>query len=209
MASRRLGVDWDMDFDEGPVYAPGPGDALFTATQRRVLALLYDGRGAAYSIRQLIGISQGGSGAVQREVAKLAACGLLTVDRVGKQKRYRANPEAPVHDELRSIVRKTAGIATPLRAALAPLADRLVLAVAWEDGCDVDLLLAGDLRYGEVYEVLGPLTDSLRRRIDPTIVTPHALMVGGLRGDPATRRLRKEPGICLVGAYTALARLLA
>ena len=55
----------------------------------------------------------------------LGAGGLLTVEHVGNQKRYRANPDAPIHDELVSIVRKTFGLATPLQDALSPLAGQI------------------------------------------------------------------------------------
>ena len=100
-------------------------DALFTATQQRVLGCLFGQPGRSYSVSELINTTGAGSGAVQRELARLAGSGLLTVEHVGKQKLYRANPDSPIHDELAAIVRKTFGLAMPLREALAPLADRL------------------------------------------------------------------------------------
>ncbi len=100
-------------------------DALFTATQQRVLACLFGEPRRTYSISELIQTTGAGSGAVQREVARLAGSGLLLMEQIGNQKRYRANPDAPIHDELAAIVRKTFGLAGPLREALAPLADRL------------------------------------------------------------------------------------
>src|SRR3546814_7302876 len=75
------------------------------------------------SVSELIQATGAGSGAVQREVARLAGSTLLTVEQVGNQKRYRANPDNPIHDELVGIVRKTFGLATPLREALASLGD--------------------------------------------------------------------------------------
>ena len=94
--------------------------ALFTTTQQRVLACLFGESGRSYAVNELIQATGAGSGAVQRELARLAGSGLLTVEHVGNQKRYRANPDAPIHDELVSIVRKTFGLAEPLREALAP-----------------------------------------------------------------------------------------
>lgn len=82
-------------------------DALFTTTQQRVLARLFGGPGSSYSVRELIQATGSGSGAVQRELARLSGSGLLLVQQVGNQKRYRANPDAPIHDEIVSIVRKT------------------------------------------------------------------------------------------------------
>ena len=96
-------------------------DALFTQTQQRVLGCLFGQPGRRFGVSELIQTTGAGSGAVQRELARLAGSGLVTVERRGNQKLYRANPDSPIHDELAAIVRKTFGLATPLRDALAPL----------------------------------------------------------------------------------------
>src|SRR5690606_17541454 len=130
-----------------------------------------------FSVSELIQSTGGGSGAVQRELARLSGAGLLLVDTVGNQKRYRANPGAPIHDELVSIVRKTFGLAEPLREALAPLADRISNAFVYgsiarrEDTAhsDVDLMVVSeDLGYPEVMASLHPLIERLGRQINPT-----------------------------------------
>ena len=86
-------------------------DALFTRTQQRVLSLLFGEPGRALGVGELIQMTGAGSGAVQRELARLAGSGLLSTELVGNQKRYRANPDSPIHDELVAIVRKTFGLA--------------------------------------------------------------------------------------------------
>lgn len=94
-------------------------DALFTHTQQRVLGALFGAPGRSFSVSELIHCTGAGSGAVQREVARLAGSGLLTIESVGRQKRYRSNPNSPIHDELVSIVHKTLGLTlqrTPLLA---------------------------------------------------------------------------------------------
>ena len=40
-------------------------------------------------------------GAVQRELARLEAAGLVTASRIGKQKHDQANPASPIFSELR------------------------------------------------------------------------------------------------------------
>lgn len=89
-------------------------DALFTRTQQRVLGCLFGQPGRSFSVNELIHTTRAGSGAVQRELARLAGSGLVAIEHVGNQKRYRANPDSPVHDELVSIVRKTLDL-TPQR----------------------------------------------------------------------------------------------
>lgn len=91
-----------------PLYAATSlPDALFTTTQQRVLARLFCSPGVSLSVSELIEATGAGSGAVQREVARLVGSGVLAVDRIGRQKRYRANPDCPIHHELVAIVGKT------------------------------------------------------------------------------------------------------
>lgn len=44
-----------------------------------------------------------GSGAVQRELQRLAESGLVTVTYIGNQKHYQANRASPIFEELRNI----------------------------------------------------------------------------------------------------------
>lgn len=87
----------------------GIADALFSATQQRVLALLFGQPERSFFTNELIGLVGAGSGAVQREVRRLVESGLVTVTRLGSQKHYQANPAAPIFEELRGIVTKTLG----------------------------------------------------------------------------------------------------
>jgi hypothetical protein len=95
-------------------------DALFTKTQQRVLAVLFGQSQRSFYANEIIGLAGSGSGAVQRELARLEAAALVTVRRIGNQKHYQANHAAPIFEELRGIVLKTFGVAAVLRAALQP-----------------------------------------------------------------------------------------
>jgi DNA-binding MarR family transcriptional regulator len=64
------------------------GDALFSSTQQRVLGLLFGQPNRSFYANELIALAGSGSGAVQREVKRLAESGLVTVVRMGKQKHY-------------------------------------------------------------------------------------------------------------------------
>jgi hypothetical protein len=82
-------------------------DALFTRTQQRVLGLLFGHPSRSYYATELIALAGAGSGAVQRELARLLGSGLITVRPIGNQKHYQANSESPLFHELRSIAQKT------------------------------------------------------------------------------------------------------
>lgn len=189
-------------------------DALFTRTQQRVLACLFGQPGRSYSVSELIQDTGAGSGAVQRELARLAGSGLLAVARVGNQKRYRANPESPIHDELAAIVRKTFGLANPVREALAPLADGIVAAFVYGSmargqdtaSSDIDLMLVSDtLAYGDVMGLLHPVMARLGREINPTIYTRSELRKRIDAGNSFVTRVLQQPRIWLIGGERDLA----
>lgn len=191
-------------------------DALFTATQQRVLGCLFGEPGRTFSISELIQTTGAGSGAVQREVARLSGSGLLLMEQMGNQKRYRANPEAPIHDELAAIVRKTFGLAAPLREALAPLADRLHVAFVYGSvakgsdtaSSDIDLMLVSDdLTYPEVMTALHPVIERLGREINPTLYTPADLRKRIAAGNSFITRVLAVPNTWLVGSENAIAAL--
>ena len=63
-------------------------DALFTTSRQRVLALLFGQPARSFCASELIERTDSGSGAVQRELKRLASSGLATVKRIGNQKHY-------------------------------------------------------------------------------------------------------------------------
>lgn len=156
----------------------GIADALFSATQRRVLALLFGQPARSFFTNELIGLVGAGSGAVQREVRRLVDSGLVTVTKLGSQKHYQANPAAPIFEELRGIVTKTLGPAEALRDALAPLGDAVRLALVYGSVAkgsdtahsDIDVLIVSDaLTLEQVYAALTPVEQQLGRRVSPTL----------------------------------------
>src|SRR5512146_3037576 len=90
-------------------------DALFTTTQQRLLGLLFGRPGEYFFVRELIERTGSGSGAVQRELVRLVEGGLVRAVPLGKRKRYEANRDSPIFQELRSLVTKTTGLADPLK----------------------------------------------------------------------------------------------
>jgi len=93
--------------------AIGLADALFSGTQQRVLGLLFGQPERSFYATELIALAGAGSGAVQRELARLAQSGLVTVQPLANRKHYRANPASPIYTELCAIARKTIAAAEP------------------------------------------------------------------------------------------------
>ena len=156
-------------------------DALFTSTQRRVVALLFGQPDRDFFVTEIITLVGAGRGAVQRELARLARSGLAVVSQAGNRKYYRANRDSPLFDEICSIVRKTVSVEVSIRGALEPLADRLALALLFGSvvrqtdtaASDIDLLLVSDeLTLEMIYTALAPVEKLLGRRVNPTVYTP-------------------------------------
>ena len=183
-------------------------DALFSGTQQRVLGLLFGQPERSFYATELINLAGVGSGAVQRELASLSQSGLVTVKPVGNQKHYQANPASPIYVELCGLVRKTVGLAEPLRAALAPLATQIKAAFVYgsiakkEDtaSSDIDLMLVSDtLTFGETILALQAATESLGREVNPNIFTPQDFAKRLKEGGSFVSRVMAQPKVWLIG----------
>ena len=183
-------------------------DALFSGTQQRVLGLLFGQPERSFYATELINLAGVGSGAVQRELASLSQSGLVTVKPVGNQKHYQANPASPIYNELCGMVRKTVGLAEPLRAALAPLAPQIKAAFVYgsvakkEDtaSSDIDLMLVSDtLTFSDTILALQAATVLLGREVNPNIFTPQDFAKRLKEGGSFVSRVMAQPKVWLMG----------
>jgi predicted nucleotidyltransferase len=190
-------------------------DALFTATQQRILGLLFGRSERSFYANELIALTGSGSGAVQRELARLAASGLVVVRLIGRQKHYQANPDSPIFAELCGIASKTFGLAEPLRQALAPLAPHIRAAFVYgsvakrQDTArsDIDLMVVSDeLSYPDVFGTLEAASRRLGREVKPTIYSRREWSERAARGDSFVKRVLAQPRIWLIGSDDALAQ---
>jgi DNA-binding transcriptional ArsR family regulator len=152
---------------------------LLGETRAAVLAALFMRTEQALHVRELQRITGMSPGALHRELSALARYGLLLREHVGRQVLYRANTEHPLVPELAGLIRKTAGMVDVLRDALSPLENRVELAFvygsmakgAMHAHSDVDVMLVGTLAFSDAVLALQPAQESLRREINPTVMT--------------------------------------
>jgi len=189
-------------------------DALFSTVQQRVLAYLFGQPERSFFATELIKLAGGGSGAVQRELARLAESGLVTVKRVGTQKHYQADPKSPLFAELCSIAQKTVGLAEPLREALAPLAKRITAAFVYGSvakrsdtaASDIDLMVVSDsLTYADLYAAVEQASARLGRKVNPTVYSRKELARRVKQKNAFVTRVMAQPRIWLIGAESDLA----
>jgi predicted nucleotidyltransferase len=153
--------------------------ALFSKIQQRVLGLIFGHPERSFYLREMVNALKSGIGAVDRELSRLEKSGLVTVERIGNQKHYRANPASPIFAELHALILKTVGLSEPLRQALQPVADRTTAAFVYGSiakgtdtaKSDIDLMVIGrDLTYADLYDSLEAAEQVLARTINPTIL---------------------------------------
>lgn len=84
-------------------------ELLFKGYRRRVLELLLLHPDQRYHVREIARLTGTAAGSVHKELAKLAAAGLLQKDAVGNQVVYQADPNSLVFGELTSILEKISG----------------------------------------------------------------------------------------------------
>ena len=92
-----------------PFHASPLSETLFSRNRRAVLGLLYGRPGQEFYLRQVVRLSRGGHGAVQRELKALSEAGIIRRTVRHKQVYFQANPECPVFEELKALIVKTAG----------------------------------------------------------------------------------------------------
>ena len=155
-------------------------NALFSMVQQRVLALIFGQPERSFYTSEIKRNVNSGTGAVERELSRLQRSGLVSIERIGNQKHYRANRQSPIFAELHSLVIKTVALTEPLRKSLEPYSDKIKAAFVYGSVAkgtdtarsDIDLLVIGDeLSYSELYAALQNVDNALGRKVSPTFLS--------------------------------------
>jgi hypothetical protein len=184
-------------------------DALFTTTQQRVLRVFFGQPGRSFYASELIRDAGTGSGAAQRELARLEQSGLIVARRIGNQKHYQANAESPLFGELRNIVLKTVGLAEPLRDALKPVASDIRAAFVYgsvakatdQAASDIYLMVVSDsLSYGDVFGALDRVSRTLGRHVNPTVYSAAEFSKRAKDENAFIMRVLEGPKVWVIGS---------
>ncbi|MCE5272645.1 nucleotidyltransferase domain-containing protein [bacterium] len=193
----------------------GGAEALFGKTRLAVLALFFTHPEREFYLRQVSGTVKTGQGAVQRELARLAACGILLRTRKGRQVFYQANRDCPFFGELKSLLVKTGGVADVLRRALAGFGHNIRIAFVFgsfatnsaQARSDIDLAVIGAVSFGEVVSALSEAQETLAREINPVVYSEEEF-----KGQAARKhfvgKLKGTEKIYLIGSADEFDRLV-
>lgn len=182
--------------------------ALFSDSQSRVFRWVFGQPERGYHLNELRRLTGLGSASLQRELGKLATAGLVRSEKVGNLRRFQANTESPVYEELAALTRKTLGAQPLLQEALAPMKEKLDLAFVYGSiakgtdtaKSDVDVMVVGDdLRLSDILKLLLPVEEQLGRKINPTLCTPAEYKRRRTQKDSFLNRVLAQPVIPLIG----------
>jgi predicted nucleotidyltransferase len=191
----------------------GLAGALFSRVQLRLLGLLFGHPDRAYHASELIRLAGSGSGAVQRELKKIADAGIVVVTASANRKLYRANRQSPIFKELRGLIVKTVGLVEPLRNSLKKFEPRIEAAFVYGSVAkgadtaksDIDIMIIGDdLGYAEVYAALQKAEAFLQRSVSPNVMSPKEWRQKVARKNPFATKILMQPKLFLFGTKNAL-----
>jgi len=188
---------------------------LFGKARRAILSLLYGHTDESFYLRQIVRATGTGVGPVQRELKQLSNAGVIQRTVRGKQVYYQANRQSPVFNELHGLIVKTVGVADVLRSALAPSAGRIKVTFVFGSIArstenrfiDIDLLVVGNITFGEVVDLLSTAEEKLGREVN-AVVYPISQFKQKIREDHYfVKTVLEGEKIFLIGDEGELAKL--
>jgi uncharacterized protein len=177
-----------------------------------LLTRLFSQSGERFFVRQLTALLGEDPANVSRELARLEQMGLLTSRVEGRQKYYQANPRYPAFEELRGLVKKTAGFSDILREALAPFAGRIAAAfiygsfAAGTEGAesDVDLFMVGDIGLREIAPALRRAGRTLMREVNAVVLAKSEFARKMREREHFVTAVLESPKVFLIGGESDL-----
>jgi predicted nucleotidyltransferase len=182
-----------------------PLDALLSQPEQRLMSAVLAHPDRDFGTLELLNRMGSSRGAGSAVLKRWVMSGLLRERRVGNQRRLAANPDFVLYPELRRIVLKTIGLAEPLAAALAPIANRLTKAFIFgsvasgndTSESDIDLAVVGDVDLIAV----SALIDSTRRELGrPVHVNVYSEQEWPSTDDPVLNAIKAGPRVDLMEA---------
>lgn len=152
---------------------------LGSKLRSKVLGWLFTHPDERYFVRQLTSLVKEDSTNVSRELARLEKAGILVSTTEGKQKYYQANRQSPLFNELHGLILKTVGVADIIKKALEPRIADIKLAFIFGSVAkktenrfsDIDLLVVGNITFGEIVDLISTAEGTLNRELNPVVYT--------------------------------------
>jgi predicted nucleotidyltransferase len=193
-------------------------EALFTSQARvEILKLLFLISSNRHYLREIATLTKQPVRAVQRELARLEAAGLVQSWTEGNRKYFQADRDLSVFPEIRALLMKTAGMKELVQQHLLEAVDSIQIAFlfgSYASGketpfSDIDLMVIGEITSRSLANVLAPAREILGREINPVILDIRELQQKFIDNDPFIQSVLREPKIFLIGDEDELRQIVS
>jgi DNA-binding transcriptional ArsR family regulator len=188
-------------------------DIVSSKRKAEILRLLFGLEPREFHLRDLARQSRLALRTVQQELLRLSKAGLVNSRRDGNRTYYQANRNNPLYADLRSIVLKTAGLASVLHKALQGADIELAFVfgslAAGNAGpeSDLDLMLVGSLGLRQLSPRISRVALNIGREINPHVMTREEFVRRRRSGDHFVTSLLASPRLFIIGTDHELAEL--
>jgi predicted nucleotidyltransferase len=188
---------------------------LFTEYRSKVLGLILLHPGQQFFLREIARLTHTNPGTLKRELDKLVEAGIINFEKSGNQNYYSANQSSPIFEDLVNILRKTSGLVDVIQSALLPLVEQIDSAFifgsmasgAVNEGSDIDLMLVGNVNFGDVVSLIYPLQASLAREINPKVFMSSEWLQLSKDKNSFLRDVMSKPRLFVIGTQLDLDQL--
>ena len=190
-------------------------DVLFSEYRKRILGLLLLHPEQSYHVRELARLTHTSAGTLHKELSKLSDAGILQGKRVGNQQHYSANVQCPIFEELASIFRKTSGLADVIAGALSSVKNQIQFAIVFgsvargeqQSNSDIDVMVIGDIGFGDVVTLLHDSQAILKREINPVVYSMASFKSRVEKNDSFIQAILNKPKLFIIGTEYELRQL--
>jgi len=186
---------------------------VLSEARAKVLTALFSERGRAFYQKELARVTGLPIVAVQRQLKRLSAAGLVRTSMAGGRRVYSADPRSAIFDEVSSIIRKLRGPTISLRPAL----KRHKVEIAFVFGSfasgsadassDIDLMVLGDESTRVVRGELARAERDLSRSVNEHVIAVREWTTRLRKEDPFLTNVRAGPKLWVIGDDDELAEL--
>lgn len=190
-------------------------DILFGEYRKRILGVLLLNPEQSYHVRALARLTNTNAGTLHKELSKLSDAGILQSKKIGNQQHYSANVQCPIFGELASIFRKTSGLADVIADALSAAKHQIQLAMVFgsvargeaQANSDIDVMVIGDIGFGDVVSLLHDTQATLGREINPVVYSMTHFKNRVEKNDSFLKEILNKPKLFMIGSEHELRQL--
>ena len=190
-------------------------DALVSRNKQQILAAAVLQPERSWYLSELAAQLKVQPSSIQRELRLLVDAGILTRRENGNRVYFQADRNCPVFSELQRLLLKTVGLVDVLGQALAPVRNRIKLAIIYgsiatseeHSRSDVDLMVIGTIRLSDIALALRDVPSRLGRSVNPMVYTCEEFTTKLKEGNHFLRTVLSEEMLFVYGSEDDLAKL--